>query len=168
VRVLREDSRYTDQAEKINAMNNDNPQSKSVPPEAVTRHIVMDRHINPHGHVFGGVLLAWMDEGAGLYAMERTGCVHLVTVSMDDVVFKAPVKRGDQVIIQCRLDTIGRSSISVEVCAHVFDPVQITRTEVITSKITYVSLRGDKPYRYFLSAEYEDWLRRKASQSDGA
>ena len=148
-------------------MSSASSESKEVPFEPVTRHIVMERHINPHGHVFGGVLLAWMDEGAALYAMERTGCVHLVTVSMDEVVFKAPVKRGDQVVIQCRLDTIGRSSVSIEVNAEVFDPVKSTRTEVITSRITYVSLRGDKPFRYFLSAEYEDWLRRKASATTG-
>ncbi len=149
-------------------MSNDPSHTDPVPFETVTRHIVMERHINPHGHVFGGVLLAWMDEGAGLYAMERTGCVHLVTVSMEEVAFKAPVKRGDQVVVQCRLSTIGRSSVCIEVRTHVFDPVKITRAEVITSKITYVSLRGDKPYRYFLSAEYEDWLRRKASQSTDA
>lgn len=149
-------------------MSSDSSHTDPVPFETVTRHIVMERHINPHGHVFGGVLLAWMDEGAGLYAIERTGCIHLVTVSMEEVAFKAPVKRGDQVVVQCRLDTIGRSSVCIEVRAHVFNPVQITRNEVITSKITYVSLRGDKPYRYFLSAEYEDWLRRKASQSTDA
>jgi len=149
-------------------MNDESNSSNAPPFELVTRHIVMEQHINPHGHVYGGVLIGWMDEGAGLYAMERTGCVHLATVSMDDVVFHAPVKKGDQVIIQCRLVTIGRSSVCIEVGAHVFDPVQITRTEVITSKITFVSLRGDKPYRYFLSAEYEDWLRRKASRTDDA
>ena len=85
---------------KVYVMSNDSSQSKPAPFDPVTRHIVMENHINPHGHVFGGVLLAWMDEGAGLYAMGRTGCVHLVTVSMDEVAFKAPVKRGDQVACQ--------------------------------------------------------------------
>ena len=148
-------------------MESDSFDQADAPFEIVTRHMIMERHINPHGHVFGGVLLAWLDECSALYAMEKTGYPEIVTVSMDHVNFVAPSQRGDHVAIHCRLFRVGRSSVCVQAKAVVYDPEACTEREAITCEITYVCLKNGKAFRYFESDEYAAWQERR-KKADGA
>ena len=47
----------------------------------------MEKHLNAQGNMFGGVVLAWLDEAAALYTMEKIRYTNIVTVSMDNVNF---------------------------------------------------------------------------------
>ena len=127
--------------------------------EVVTRHIVMERDLNSFGNLFGGVILAWLDEAAALFVMEKTGYGNIVTVSMDDVRFKAPGRRGDAIVISCRVVTTGRSSITVEARALVNEPEIKARRQIIDCRITYVCLEGGRPTPYFESEKYARWVR---------
>ena len=128
--------------------------------DIVTRHIVMERDLNAFGNLFGGVMLSWLDEGSALYVMEEIGYADFVTVSMDNVSFRTPARRGDAVVIYCRTVKTGRSSITMETKAFVHEPGTGTKREVINCFITFVCLQGGKPYPYFESAEYEKWMKR--------
>ncbi len=132
--------------------------------EIVTRHIVMERDLNAFGNLFGGVMLAWLDEGSALYVMERIGYADFVTVSMDNVNFRTPARRGDAVVIYCRTVKTGRSSITMETKAFVHEPGTGAKREVITCLVTFVCLRDGRPYPYFETPEYRSWLAR----NDGA
>ena len=92
--------------------------SENVPPhssefEVATRHLVMERDLNSFGHLFGGAMLAWLDEGAALYLEEKIGYRDFVTMNMNNVSFKAPGQRGDATLILCRVLKTGRSSVVV-------------------------------------------------------
>jgi len=126
--------------------------------EVVTRHIVMERDLNSFGNLFGGALLAWLDEAAGLFVMEKTGYANFVTVSFDDVIFKAPGRRGEAIGIYCRILRIGRSSISVEAKALVHEPETNEKRQIIDCRIAYVCLKDGKPTPYFESERYARWL----------
>ncbi len=128
--------------------------------EIVTRHIVMERHLNAFGNVFGGTMLAWLDEGAALFVLEAIGYANFVTVSMDDVEFRAPAHRGDAVVIYCRVLRTGKSSITVQTRALVHEPGTDKRRVVITCKLSFVCLRDDKPFAYFQTPTYEAWLKK--------
>lgn len=132
----------------------------AVPSEyaIATRHMVMERDLNPFGHLFGGTMLAWLDEGAALYVMEQIGYRDFVTVSMDNVVFRAPGHRGDAIQILCRVLKTGRSSMVVEAKAVSHEASSGSVREIITCRITYVCLKDDRPYAYFQSEEYRRWL----------
>lgn len=135
----------------------------AVPPhaaefEVATRHIVMERDLNPYGHLFGGSMLAWLDEGAALYLQEKIGYRDFVTVSMDNVDFVSPGRRGDSIQILCRVVRTGRSSVTVEAKAASYDVVEGSVREIITCRITYVCLKDNKPYAYFQSEQYRRWL----------
>ena len=143
---------------------NDSPASEPMDDfEIVTRHIVMERDLNPFGNLYGGAILGWLDEGAALYVMEKIGFTNFVTVSFDSVDFKAPGHRGDAIVLYCRVLKIGRSSIVVESKALAHEPVTGAKREIITCTIAYVCLKDERPYAYFQSPEYADWLSRKAS-----
>lgn len=132
-----------------------------VPPalqrfEAVTRHMIMERHINPAGNLFGGVMLAWLDEAAAIYTTEKTGAPALVTASMENVRFKAPGFRGDHVHVHCRVVRTGRSSITVEARAFAHNPIARTEREIIDCTITYVCMAENRPTPYFESDAYRE------------
>ncbi len=128
--------------------------------EVSTRHLVMERHLNPYGNVFGGTVLAWLDEGAALFLMEKIGYTNFVTVSMNHVDFKAPGHRGDAVQILCRVLRTGRSSVTVQAKAVSHEAASRSVREIITCEITYVCLKDDRPYPYFQSEEYRAWRSR--------
>ncbi|TNE51018.1 MAG: acyl-CoA thioesterase [Deltaproteobacteria bacterium] len=129
--------------------------------EIVTRHIVMERHLNAHGNLFGGVVLAWLDEAAALYVMELAGYSNFVTVSMDDVSFKSPGHRGDCLVIYCRTVKIGRSSITVQAQAWVHEPQSLEKHLIIECSLTFVCLKEGKAFPYFVSEEYLSWCNNK-------
>ena len=129
--------------------------------DIVTRHIVMERDLNAFGNLFGGVMLAWLDEGSALYVMDRIGYADFVTVSMDDVNFRAPARRGDAVVIYSRVAKTGKSSITLDARAVVHEPGTARRHEVINCRITFVCLRDGKPYAYFQSRPYAEWLKQR-------
>lgn len=130
--------------------------------EVVTRHLVMEKDLNAFGNLFGGQMLAWIDEASALYVMQKIGYADFVTVSFDDVSFKAPARRGDQVVISSRITKTGRSSITVETIAAVEAPTTGMRNETIRCHVTFVCLLNNRPYPYFETPQYQEHLRRTA------
>ena len=56
--------------------------------------VVMPEHLNQNGFLFGGVMLAWVDQYAWLAATwEHPGC-NFVTVSVDKANFRNAVANG--------------------------------------------------------------------------
>ena len=116
----------------------------------VTQHLVMSKELNAHGNVFGGVMLAWIDEAAAMYAMNKIGYSNIVTVNMDDINFKTPGKNGDIIQIFAKMERIGKSSFTVRTsCISISRTMQIKR-DVIDCKVTFVCLDdAGKPFPYF-------------------
>lgn len=78
------------------------------------KRVMMPRDTNAVGTIFGGVILAEIDLAAATEAhRHHTGMV--VTVSMDKIDFKAPVRVGDLVSFFTETLRIGRSSIKTKV-----------------------------------------------------
>jgi acyl-CoA thioesterase YciA len=74
----------------------------------------MPADTNAHGTIFGGYVLGLIDQ-AGAIAANRVGASKVVTVSMNEVVFKAPVHVGDVVSCYARVLELGRTSIKTSV-----------------------------------------------------
>src|SRR5437764_4087385 len=82
--------------------------------------VMMPRDTNPHGTIFGGVILSYIDQAAAIGARReviRAGgpAPFLVTVAMNRVEFHKPVLVGDVVRFLTRLVRFGRTSITVPV-----------------------------------------------------
>jgi acyl-CoA thioesterase YciA len=81
--------------------------------EPAIRVSMLPRDTNAHGTIFGGVLLAYIDQ-AGAIAT-RPHCDLVVTVKMNEVVFHEPVYVGDLVSFYARIVRVGTTSITVKV-----------------------------------------------------
>lgn len=75
---------------------------------------MLPRDTNPHGTIFGGVILSYIDQ-AGAIEAYRHGARRVVTVAMDKVVFHAPVYVGDLVSFYGALVRLGNTSVTVRV-----------------------------------------------------
>ena len=67
-------------------------------------HLLMPKCLNAAGYLFGGQLLAWIDETAGIVA-KRHAEMNVVTVAVDNMYFKAGAKVNDTIVLIGRLLT---------------------------------------------------------------
>jgi acyl-CoA thioesterase YciA len=78
------------------------------------RVMMMPRDTNALGTIFGGVILAQIDLAAAIEAhLYHAGKV--VTVAMDQIVFREPVFVGDLVSFFTKTERVGRTSITIGV-----------------------------------------------------
>jgi acyl-CoA thioesterase YciA len=110
--------------------------------------VMMPRDTNPHGTIFGGLILSYIDQAGAIGARRevvRAGGKPpvLVTVAVNRVEFKQPVHVGDVVRFLTRLVRIGRTSITMQVNVEVDrgqEVLQVTEAEVV-----YVGIEGTSP-----------------------
>lgn len=118
--------------------------------ELVTQHIVMSRDLNAHGNLFGGIVMAWIDEASAIYGMNHIGYTNIVTVRVDDINFKTPGRNGDIIQIFCEIDKYGKSSFVVHTTAFSIGVSTKTKREIIDCKVTFVCLdEVGRPFPFF-------------------
>lgn len=107
------------------------------------RVLAMPADTNAHGTIFGGYVLGLIDQ-AGAVAAHRAGASRVVTVSMHEVVFKAPVHVGDAVSCYARVIRRGRTSITTCVRVVAESPTARARgvppREVTEAEAVYVQI----------------------------
>ena len=99
-------------------------------------------HANILGHVHGGWIMKLVDE-AGALACMRHAQKRVVTVALDSMVFREPIKIGDLVIINAEVTYTGRTSMEAEVQVIAENPVTGERTDTNTAYLVYVALDND-------------------------
>jgi acyl-CoA thioesterase YciA len=112
--------------------------------EPAIRVLMMPRDTNAHGTIFGGVILSYIDQ-AGAIEARRQGCVLMVTVSLDRVVFHEPVFVGDLISFWTETVRIGTTSITVKVVCEAIrgnDPNE--RVVVTEASVVYVNIGKDR------------------------
>lgn len=111
--------------------------------EPAIRVLMMPRDTNAHGTIFGGVILSYIDQ-AGAIEARRQGCQLMVTVSMDKVVFHAPVLVGDLVSFWTETVRIGNTSITTKVVVEALRVGTSSERVVVTeANVVYVNLGTD-------------------------
>ncbi|HRP69935.1 MAG TPA: hotdog domain-containing protein, partial [Turneriella sp.] len=84
------------------------------------------------------------------YCTNKLRYKSMVTVSMNNVYFRAPGYLGDIIQIYARLKEVRRSSVTAEGKAVAYDPEKQTSREIITCEVTYVAVSPTgKPVRIF-------------------
>ena len=103
------------------------------------RVIAMPKDTNNYGTVFGGVILSYLDQ-AGYVEARKYGNHRWVTVSVDEVIFHAPVHVGDTVSFYTKTVRTGTTSVTVDVLvvADRFDSGNCV--EVTEATMTFVAV----------------------------
>ena len=106
------------------------------------RTAAMPADTNPSGDIFGGWVLSQMDIAGGLAAVERVRG-RIVTVAVDQMTFITPVKVGDILAVYCRIERVGRTSISVLMEAWVHRGHDSRNLKVTEGRFVYVAVDAD-------------------------
>lgn len=105
-----------------------------------TRKWVKPEDLNPNHSLFGGKLLAWIDEEAALYSIVQLENPRVVTKHMSEINFVSSAKQGD--IVEIGLDVVKFGNSSLILKCEVRN--MMTRETIITiDTITMVSLGED-------------------------
>lgn len=109
---------------------------------AVKSAIISPPDTNNLGTMFGGNVMAYIDDIAGLSAM-RHARTPVVTASMDSVDFLAPIKVGEAICLESFVTWTHQTSMEVFVKIIGEDLFSGKRTVCATSFLTFVALDQD-------------------------
>ncbi len=111
-----------------------------------TRKWVKPEDLNPNGTLFGGKLLAWIDEELALFSIIQLDNPRIVTKHMSEINFRSSARQGD--IVEIGIDVVKFGNTSIQLKSEVRNIM--TRETIITiDSITMVSLdRNGKPQRH--------------------
>jgi acyl-CoA hydrolase len=104
-----------------------------------TRKWVKPEDLNPNGTLFGGRLLAWIDEEAALYSVVQLENQRVVTKFVSEINFMSSARQGDIVEIGIEVVKFGKTSLLLKAEAR----NMMTRETILTvDKITMVNLNS--------------------------
>lgn len=103
----------------------------------------MARDIGIHGNLFGGILMAWIDEAAAAYATEYCHSPNMVTLRVGELLFKKPLKSGNHVRIYGDVVGVGNTSIALQIEVRKYNLYSGDETVVCTTSITFVRIDDD-------------------------
>lgn len=104
--------------------------------------ILLPGHANALGAAFGGSVVGWIDMCAAISA-QRHCREQVVTASMDDLHFHAPIKVGWTVTLKSRVIAAFNTSVEVGCVVHAEDPRSGLRALTCTALLTFVALDAD-------------------------
>ena len=123
-----------------------------------TVHLVRPNHLNGANRLFGGILMQWIDEVAGIVA-KRHSMGNVTTASVDNLTFLHGAYQNDMVVIKGKITWVGSSSM--EVCVDTYVENQNgTRHRINNAHFMMVALdENDMPVkvpRLILQTEDEE------------
>lgn len=102
------------------------------------RKLVKPEDLNPAQTLFGGRMMAWIDEAAALFVMCQLKTSQIVTLKVSELIFKEPVKNGNFLEFYASTKVVGKSSITVHIEVFVKDFKSGTLKEVVSCELTFV------------------------------
>ena len=118
-------------------------QGKS-PKESYTimNELVLPNDTNTLNNLMGGRLLHWMDIASAISAQKHCNRI-VVTASVDNVSFKAPIKLGDVISIEARVSRAFTTSVEVRMDVWAENIPSGTRVKSNEAYYTFVALDSD-------------------------
>ncbi|MDR9488659.1 hotdog domain-containing protein [Salibacter sp.] len=131
--------------------------------EFITQKICMGKDLGVHGNLFGGNMLAWIDEAAGTLASEICRSPNMVTLKIDEVIFKKAVKVGFLIKIYGEVVRMGNTSLTMKIEARKYNVISEEETIVCSTKMTFVRIdeSGEPvPIPMMVKEKYEEKLNK--------
>ncbi|MDY0395193.1 acyl-CoA thioesterase [Virgibacillus halophilus] len=107
--------------------------------KTIQTRLVLPPDTNHLGTIFGGKVLAYIDEIAALTAMKHSNS-YVVTASIDSVDFLSPAKAGDSLTLESYVTYTGTSSMEVYVRVTAMDLIKHEEKLTTESFLTMVAV----------------------------
>jgi acyl-CoA thioesterase YciA len=101
-------------------------------------HPVKKSDLGFHGNLFGGKLLSWVDAALAAYAMEKCRSQNMITIALNQCVFKKPAKEKQLVKIYADMTKIGNTSATFAVEARGYNVFRGDEVVLLATTMTFV------------------------------
>jgi len=105
--------------------------------------LMQPEHANNHGNVHGGWIMKLVDE-AGALACMRHAQHRVVTIAIDQMVFRQPIHIGDLIILTAEVTYVGHTSLEAEVQVIAENPISGKQVHTNTAYLVYVALDAEE------------------------
>lgn len=105
----------------------------------IMTQLVLPTHTNALGTVFGGTVMSWIDIAAAISA-QRHSQKDVVTASIDELHFLAPIYLGWVVNLKAAVNYVSKSSMEVGVRVESENPKTGERFHTASAYLTFVCL----------------------------
>lgn len=107
--------------------------------QVVMTQLVLPSHTNSLDTVFGGTVMSWIDIAAAI-AAQRHSNKAVVTASIDQLNFIAPIKKGWVVNLRASVNFTSRSSMEIGVRVEAENPITSELFHTASAYLTFVAL----------------------------
>lgn len=105
--------------------------------------IVLPADLNDFGSLFGGILLKWVDEIAYMRVSLDFPGQRFVTIGLDNVEFKHPIRQGQILCFRCEKTRLGSTSVTYNVKVHGARYTSAGEPVLFESNISFVCVDVD-------------------------
>jgi acyl-CoA thioesterase YciA len=108
--------------------------------ELLNTHPIKKSDLGFHGNLFGGKLLAWLDTSAAAYAMQVCDSPRMVTIKIDECLFKKAAKEGQLIKIYGEVKSFGNTSLTLYMEARSHNVYSGKQNVILSTNIKFVRI----------------------------
>jgi acyl-CoA thioesterase YciA len=108
--------------------------------ELLNTHPIKKSDLGFHGNLFGGKLLAWIDEAAAGYSMQLCDTPRMVTISIDKCFFEKPAKESQLLKIYGYPTAVGNTSVTLYLEARAHNVYTGKQVNILKTHIKFVHI----------------------------
>ena len=106
----------------------------------ISTHPIKKADVGFHANLFGGKLLAWIDAAGAAMAMEVADTPRMVTVKIDECLFKRPAREGQLLKIYGRVASVGNTSLTLQLEARAHNVYSGQQSVILSTNIKFVRI----------------------------
>ncbi len=106
----------------------------------ISTYICKTSDIGVNDNLFGGTMLAWVDEAGGIMASCECRSNNVITLKMEEVLFKKPVKVKQRVRIYGEVEHVGNTSLILNLEAKTINLDEKSEETVCSTRMIYVNI----------------------------
>ena len=130
--------------------------------ELITTYICKKGDIGVHDNMFGGTILSLIDDAAASYASQICDTQKMVTLKIDELMFKKPVKVGSILKIYGQVLNFGNTSVTITIDVRKHSVYTGQQETVTHTKMVFVRIDDDgKPRPIHQHVKDRYWERFK-------
>ena len=111
--------------------------------DLITTYFCKASQVGYHGNLFGGRMLAWLDEAGAAFACQACDTPRMVTKHISSVTFEKPVRPGQIIKIYGEVIKVGKTSITIRLEARRHSVYNGTQRLVCSTEMVFVRIDGD-------------------------
>jgi len=108
--------------------------------QLISTHPIKKSDLGFHQNLFGGKLLAWLDAAGAALAMEVSDTPRMVTIKIDECVFKKPAKEGQLLKLYGEVKEVGNTSLTLYLEARAHNVYSGSQSVILSTNIKFVRI----------------------------